>query len=45
MKKDYEKPLAEIVEFLPEDNMMNDDFGIGGGPQLGGSGVGDDEDW
>ena len=46
MKKDYKKPLAEIIEFVPEDAIMDDDeYGVGGGPGLGGSGVGDDEDW
>lgn len=44
MKKDYKKPLAEIIEFVPEDAIMNN-IGIGGGPTVGGSGVGDDEDW
>ena len=45
MKKDYKKPLAEIIEFVPEDAIMDDGYGVGGGPGLGGSGVGDDEDW
>ena len=48
MKKEYKKPLAEIIEFIPEEDIMNDDeFGVGGGPGLeeGGSGGGDDEDW
>lgn len=45
MKKDYKKPLAEIIEFVTEDTIMGDDFNMGGGPGLGGSGIGDDEDW
>lgn len=44
MKKDYKKPLAEIIEFVPEDTIM-DSIDVGDGPAVGGSGVGDDDDW
>ena len=50
MKKEYKKPLAEVIEFVPEEDIMNGDLGglpgVGGeGGGVGGSGVGDDFDF
>lgn len=47
MKKIYQKPLAEIIEFVPDDAVMNGD--LGGLPGIGGEGGGNmsdgDIDW
>ena len=33
MKKEYKKPLAQIVEFTPDDDIMaNNDVGVGDEP-------------
>lgn len=34
MKKTYQKPLAELIEFVPNDAIMNGD--MGGMPGIGG---------
>lgn len=46
MKKTYQKPLAELIEFVPEDVIMNGDLGglPGVGGEDGGS-IGGDFDW
>ena len=38
MKKNYQKPLAELIEFVPEDVIMNGD--LGNLPGFGGEGGG-----
>lgn len=48
MKKEYTKPLAEVIEFVPEDEILNgdlDDLPVGGG-EVGGDSMNDDAfDW
>lgn len=39
MKKNYQKPLAELIEFILEDAVMNDGD-MGGLPGIGGEGGG-----
>ena len=38
MKKNYQKPLAEIIEVVPDDAIMNGN--MGGLPGIGGEGGG-----
>lgn len=49
MKKEYNKPLAEIIEFAPEDEILNGDLGNlpGVGGEVGGGSVSEDDefDW
>ena len=41
MKKEYEKPMAEMIDFVPDDDIM-DDVDIGDDDWNGGSSL---EDW
>ena len=42
MKKEYKKPMAEIIEFIPEECLMNDQANPDDDEYWGGSGVDDD---
>lgn len=43
MKKEYEKPIVEIISLISDEVMSSDEGNIGGdGPSVGG---GDIEDW
>lgn len=45
MKKNYQKPLAEIIEFVPDDVIMNGNLGGNPGFEGEGGGSGGDFDW